>query len=785
MRWIFRVFKSGKSAIAFFFAGSFVAVLLMYSISEAPEPLPPAYVVGMPEPASTAQLPPYKAAHPSSQSRPQDLFAFPIRVGQVGPKEALFAGPLQYPFLCGVRASGLGQPLIDNYQRWGVPVYRVDKQGQLVNEVIGYSKDCMIPTQASYYYNQVGTTDFRPLSRADNDIAQITVNGKTVDFIVRIETGTINRFLYIVAALKGQDETLEEPNGSHWNGKLIYQFRGGVGIGYRQGRVSPGIIFKRRFEQLQQGYAVLYSSGTQTSNHYNMWVSEDVSLRLKKQFVALYGEPLYTVGIGGSGGAVQQYLVAQNNPDILDAAIAEYSYPDMVTQTTYAMDCELLEYYFDVQDRGNSRWQRWYNRQLIEGMNASPDQVSEFRWLQRLAQLKQGVWPSWRKGDSECVNGWRGLTPLVHNPRFTHMAKRYDGKVVRDVNWTHWSDLQHIYGTDKQGYGHSTWDNVGVQYGLQALVADKISIAEFLKLNASVGGWKPQQQMRRERYWFLNSDILPVQLSVWSHRNMHTGSLERPAQRSAGNVQAMHAAYRSGHIFLGHLDIPVVDLRHYLEPELDMHHLSASYSVRQRLLRGQGHSDNHLIWVTHKPHKGEVEAFAVIDQWLREKQRPADAQDQCFDSTGQIIAAGAAAWDGQWNGKPVGACAEVYPPFAVSRQQAGADVAGDILKCHLQPVTQAIVGAVYGAVDMTAHQRQLQAIFPQGVCDYRKGDAGRPAGLLAESRLLVKADTPVVIPSHQAQSQAPPEELAKSKELAAPVEISLYEGGDEPQSTLQ
>jgi hypothetical protein len=44
------------------------------------------------------------------------------------------------------------------------------------------------------------------------------------------------------------------------------------------------------------------------------------------------------VGIGGSGGAIQQYVYAQNHPGLIDAGIPQYSYPDMVTQTIHVGD---------------------------------------------------------------------------------------------------------------------------------------------------------------------------------------------------------------------------------------------------------------------------------------------------------------------------------------------------------------------------------------------------------------------------------------------------------------
>ena len=65
---------------------------------------------------------------------------------------------------------------------------------------------------------------------------------------------------------------------------------------------------------------------------------------LKEHFVETHGIPLYTVGVGGSGGANQQHIYAQNHPGLLDAAIPQYSYSDMVTQTIHVGDCELLEH---------------------------------------------------------------------------------------------------------------------------------------------------------------------------------------------------------------------------------------------------------------------------------------------------------------------------------------------------------------------------------------------------------------------------------------------------------
>lgn len=140
------------------------------------------------------------------------------------------------------------------------------------------------------------------------DIAR--VNGKAVPFVVRVERGTINRFIYAIAVLTDPSAPLELPDTSLWNGKLIYFFRGGVGIGKRRGDVCPTTATRDRMAQLAKGYAIAYSTGTVTSVHYNIWVAAHTAAMVKNQFVGLYCEPTSTVGIGGSGGAVQQPLIA-------------------------------------------------------------------------------------------------------------------------------------------------------------------------------------------------------------------------------------------------------------------------------------------------------------------------------------------------------------------------------------------------------------------------------------------------------------------------------------------
>ncbi len=691
-------------------------------------------VVGLPpgyDPLAATN--PYTGAHPSRKDRPPDTYAYPIPIGQPGPVTPTYAGSLDYPFVCRTERSLLGQPLVDNQDQAGIAVYALDEDGTKNEKIIGYSKDCSVNTRVLYYYRSSESGKFRPLEKQQDDVEQLTIDGETVPFVVRLEIGTINRHIYIIALLRGPDDMPAAPDLKYWNRKLIYQLRGGVGIGRRQGRINPNYIPSRNSDELRQGYAIVHSTANQTSTSYDIALAEDTMARVKRQFIARYGEPIYTIGIGKSGGAIQQYLIGQNRPGLLDGGIAMYSYPDTVTQITRVMDCELLEYYFDVVDADNEKWQKWSQRSWIEGFNASDDMPNPYAKVRALQALTLGQWPGWSDGQTECTKSWRNLTPHIANPRYTYFASLFTPSVVQQVPFTYWDNQKRIYGTDKHGYGRRTFDNVGVQYGLAALKRKQITIAEFLHLNANIGGWLPAADMQRERFWRSGGGESELaDISIWSRQNM-------TAARSEGDVEAMAAAYRSGDVFLGEMAMPIIDFRHYLEPELDMHHSLQSFVSRLRMLRGQGHADNQLIWFARLPYSPQSDALHLLERWLDNMRadedlsvadaKPADATDRCYSDTGELIASGSTVWNGAWNGKEDGACMRKYPSYSNPRLVAGDDYAGDIFKCHLRSVDAAIADGVYAPIDVTAQRDELQRVFDSGVCDYSLGDVGRPTDM--------------------------------------------------------
>ena len=662
------------------------------------------------------------------------LTAYP----ETGP---IFSGPQQYPFVCTVAAELGIQPLVDN-QEGGFPVY----EGETV---VGYSRDCTIEPQVQLLYMTTeGSYADLPAdrSRPANMATTTLTDGREVDFVVRREVGTLNRFIYSFATLADRTDADDAASTDLWNGRLLFHFQGGVGIGHSQGRPSGDALTP---EVLGLGYAVIYSTGTRASTHYNLQVGGETALMTKEHFVKRFGVPEYTVAIGGSGGAIQQYVYSQNHPGLIDAGVPQYSYPDMVTQTIHVGDCELLEYYMDATDRSNTRWQTTENRSLLVGLHAT-DAYADPLYDNKLA-LGYASAP----GMTECIPGWRGLTPLTMNPNFgqaPYQDQMQPPEIMADVHWTHFDDLRNVYGVDEDGEPRTLFDNVGVQYGLLPLRRGQITPAEFLRLNTLVGGWKQPSEMVQEGSPFLPPHTA-ANFDPWSSRNMNLSADGiAPAPRTEGDPLAMNAAYEQGIVFDGQLNIPVIDWRHYLEEVLDMHNSHQSFSARQRILNKMGNADNQVIWFTDArptdtsdPEEPQAQrtfnqtwmALEVLDEWLtniREnpeqsiaENRPATALDSCFNTDGSLIAEGDAVWDGIINEQPAGTCTQQFPTYTTSRMEAGAPIEGSIFKCALKPVATALSDGTYGTWMPDAGEvDQLNAIFPQGVCDYSQPDQGRP-----------------------------------------------------------
>ncbi len=155
------------------------------------------------------------------------------------------------------------------------------------------------------------------------------------------------------------------------------------------------------------------------------------------------------------------------------------------------------------------------------------------------------------------------------------------------------------------------------------------------------------------------------------------------------------------------------------------------------MLDADGDAGNQVIWFTDARPEVAFDqtamAFDVIDEWMANIRAnpsagvagnaPARAVDSCFATNGSLIAAGPDVWDGVLDDGADGLCTQRFPIYSTSRRQAGGPFEGGIWKCRTQSVRKAIRNGVYGDWQPTRAQRaRLATIFPDGVCDYRRGE---------------------------------------------------------------
>ncbi len=104
----------------------------------------------------------------------------------------------------------------------------------------------------------------------------------------------------------------------------MYRFGGGCGTQYSQGSSFTG---GADTDLLGRGYAVATNTLDTFQTACNPVLSAEAALMTREHFVETYGVPEFTIGDGGSGGAIQQLAIGHNYPGLLDALVAERAVP--------------------------------------------------------------------------------------------------------------------------------------------------------------------------------------------------------------------------------------------------------------------------------------------------------------------------------------------------------------------------------------------------------------------------------------------------------------------------
>jgi hypothetical protein len=596
----------------------------------------------------------------------------------------LIYSPHQMPFVCETEVHGLGAPL-DRDCSANTKVayfYRSDPTAAPTNQ-----GDLAAGDNANGFRGG-GPSPYKPLDpnglRPADILMTTTTEGDTVPYIVRREMGTINRAVYSIAFLHEPGTPLPTPwsPGLTWNGRLVYSFGGGSQAGYHQGRTVGGL--RGNFQNLEdsqlgdfpisKGYALVGASLNVFGTYANDVVSAETMMMVKEHFIEQFGVPAYTMGSGRSGGAMQQHMIGNNYPGLLDGIVPTASFADALTAQIGMMDCELLDRAMTLT---RVRW-RIAEKTAVSG-------YSHFDYCTRNKVAYAPV-----SADINC------------DARTIPQSMRFDAvNNPEGVRCTYQDALINIFGRDPEtGFARRPFDNVGVQYGLGAFNAGAITFAQFLDLNMQIGGHD------------INGNVV--------------------AERTVADPDALRLAYATGRIndtTEGLTMIPIIDMRPYTEgPGGDVHDTYSGKITRARIIANNTSADNHVSRVYARGAsivQAHSNNLVILDQWLaaitadtapgtqREKvarNRPAGLTDSCFSAELEETTDAAA-------------CAEMFPVYENPRSVAGARPASDQMKCQLKPLDQ----TDYEKPLIDAQSASLREAFPGGVCDYSKdGVSQRP-----------------------------------------------------------
>jgi hypothetical protein len=173
------------------------------------------------------------------------------------------------------------------------------------------------------------------------DVATTTTDqGKTVPYVVRIESGTIDRSAYSIGVLYDGSKPFTRWTGpAAWNHKLMVMHGGGC-AGKRTEGVTPSVLDN----SVSRGFVVMSTALDDSNQNCNVVVQAESIMMAKERVTDAYGDIRYTMGIGSSGGSLASLQMANAYPGLYDGLIVGATFPDAML--TDLLDCVSLTRYF-------------------------------------------------------------------------------------------------------------------------------------------------------------------------------------------------------------------------------------------------------------------------------------------------------------------------------------------------------------------------------------------------------------------------------------------------------
>lgn len=629
----------------------------------------------------------------------------------------IFSGPQIQPWICATPTPQPGTDTVPHTNPSGLSTFAADAQCNIATEFHFWYKSTSAPATCAGIAGP--NACFKPYDPGapPSDVAMTTTDkGVTVPFIIRVERGTIDRGIYDIAVLWDPSKPANAQNA--WNGKLQYAF--GVASGSPRLQFAPNstwfstIISATNDAALGLGFMTAASSLTDQQLNSNLAVAAETLMMIKEHIIEQYGRIRYTMGIGCSGGSIEQNAITSQYPGLIDGLQIACTYPDAVTTGIEVTDCVLLVHYFNSPEfaaltPGLTTAEINAKKAAIAGHK---DQIGCLAWVSSFGNVAR---PGFIPGLPSVGSAIFATTPRAEFPNNCLLPQSLVYDPITNPGGFRCGIVDHaiaVWGNagDPQfpTRANDVNDNVGVQYGLKALLDGAISAEEFVTLNEKIGGTDPDGNFR--------------------------------AARTVADNFGLRTAYRSGMIGDGHswANVPIIDLRG--NDNSGIHHMWRSFALRARLDAANGTHANHVMWrfgpgllPFGAGAKLFLESFVTMDKWLSNIEtdtshkslpkkviadKPPEGFDFCYlssDATFSTKVTDFAVCDQDPN----------LAVFASPRQVAGGPLAEDVMKCQLKPLN---INDYPPGTFTGAQWARLEAAFPDGVCNWkRRGVEQQPA----------------------------------------------------------
>lgn len=238
---------------------------------------------------------------------------------------------------------------------------------------------------------------------------------------------------------------------------------------------------------LRRGFMIARTTFMQSATNSDTVRAAESLVMLKEHITKRYGPIRYTFATGASGGSIMQYMIANQYPGILNGIIPMSSLQGTWYLENRVTETRLLTHYFTRT--APLLWSERADRLAVDGHRSEEfnDVINTvFITLSGGGNPRRGTnLPTGRTYDPDTNPG--GARATLQDYQVNYLGRR-----PRDQ----WSPAEHSAGA---GFAHRPFDNIGVQYGLQALLEKQITAEQFVDLNANIGSLDIDGQLTPER----------------------------------------------------------------------------------------------------------------------------------------------------------------------------------------------------------------------------------------------------------------------------------------------